>query len=67
MIMSRLTHLALGAGLVSVIVLNPTPVAHAQGLACDRACLRTTLDAYLNAVITHDPAAAPLMIGFRQT
>src|SRR6188472_2230381 len=35
--------------------------------ACDRACLRTTLDAYLNAVIKHDPAAAPLMIGFRQT
>ena len=65
--MSRLTHLAFGAVLSSVIVLNPTPVAHAQGPACDRACLRTTLDAYLNAVIKHDPAAAPLMIGFRQT
>jgi len=67
MTMSRLTHLALGASLASVIVLNPTPVAHAQGLTCDRACLRTTLDAYLDAVIKHDPAAAPLMIGFRQT
>ena len=65
--MSRLTRLAFGAVLSSVIVLNRTPVTHAQGPACDRACLRTTLDAYLDAVIKHDPAAAPLMIGFRQT
>jgi hypothetical protein len=34
---------------------------------CDRACLKTTLDQYLNAVVKHDPAAAPLFIGFRQT
>jgi hypothetical protein len=34
---------------------------------CDRACLKTTLDQYLNAVLKHDPAAAPLSIGFRQT
>jgi hypothetical protein len=34
---------------------------------CDRACLKTTLDQYLSAVIKHDPTAAPLMIGFRQT
>src|SRR5438874_145429 len=39
----------------------------AAGQACDRACLRPTLDAYLNAVVKHDPAAAPLMVGFRQT
>lgn len=35
--------------------------------ACDRACLKGTLDQYLTAVIKHDPAAAPLFIGFRQT
>ena len=35
--------------------------------ACDRACLRTMLDQYLNAVVKHDPAAAPLVVGFRQT
>ncbi len=35
--------------------------------ACDRACLRTMLDQYLNAVIAHDPAKAPLILGFRQT
>jgi hypothetical protein len=34
---------------------------------CDRACLRTMLDQYLNAVVKHDPAAAPLVVGFRQT
>src|SRR5919197_483466 len=34
---------------------------------CDRACLRSTLDQYLNAVMKHDPNAAPLFIGFRQT
>ena len=34
---------------------------------CDRACLKTFLDQYLNAVIKHDPAGAPLAVGFRQT
>jgi hypothetical protein len=34
---------------------------------CDRACLRGTLDQYLNAVVKHDPGAAPLFVGFRQT
>lgn len=34
---------------------------------CDRACLRTTLDQYLTALARHDPAAAPLFAGFRQT
>src|SRR5262245_38641518 len=34
---------------------------------CDRACLKTTLDQYLAAVTKHDPSAAPLFIGFRQT
>src|SRR5688572_26570444 len=35
--------------------------------ACDRACLRTLLDQYLAAVIKHDPQAAPIVVGFRQT
>jgi hypothetical protein len=37
------------------------------GAGCDRACLKTALDQYLNAVVKHDPAAAPLSRGFRQT
>ncbi len=39
----------------------------AFGAGCDRACLKTALDQYLNAVVKHDPAAAPLSVGFRQT
>jgi|KBSSwiStaDraftv2_1062776.scaffolds.fasta_scaffold48142_3 hypothetical protein len=35
--------------------------------ACDRTCLRQTLDQYLSAIVKHDPAAAPLVVGFRQT
>ena len=35
--------------------------------ACDRDCLRAMLDQYLAAVVKHDPAAAPLVVGFRQT
>src|SRR5262249_767505 len=33
----------------------------------NRACLNTTLDQYLNALVKHDPQAAPLFAGFRQT
>src|SRR5437667_5311127 len=34
---------------------------------CDRACLKNALDQYLNAVVAHNPAGAPLFAGFRQT
>ena len=34
---------------------------------CDRACLKNILDQYLDAVLKHDTAAAPLFVGFRQT
>lgn len=49
-----------------LILALSSATAFAQG-TCDRACLKTMLDQYLNAVIKHDPTAAPLMIGFRQT
>ncbi len=48
--------------MVAVGVASP-----ASAQTCDRACLRTMLDQYLAAVIKHDPAAAPLVVGFRQT
>src|SRR5579863_6016364 len=41
--------------------------AFAAANDCDRACLRNALDQYLNAVVKHDPAAAPLFVAFRQT
>jgi hypothetical protein len=34
---------------------------------CDRACLKTKLDQYLDAVVKHNPSSAPLSVGFRQT
>jgi hypothetical protein len=48
------------------VVMCGTPDASAQA-SCDRACLRTMLDQYMAAVIKHDPSAAPLVVGFRQT
>jgi hypothetical protein len=49
-----------------LVVIGSVGRASAQA-ACDRTCLRTLLDQYLAAVIKHDPHAAPLRIGFRQT
>ncbi|HEY3825601.1 MAG TPA: hypothetical protein VGL82_13640 [Bryobacteraceae bacterium] len=43
------------------------PAFAASGTTCDRACLRHALDQYMNAVLKHDPTAAPLFPGFRQT
>ena len=60
--MLRLLTLILGA---MAIVGSAVPASAQQ--ACDRACLRTMLDQYLTAVIKHDPGAAPLVVGFRQT
>lgn len=40
---------------------------NAFAATCDRACLTTVLDQYLTALVKHDPAAAPLALGFRQT
>jgi ketosteroid isomerase-like protein len=41
--------------------------AIAATAGCDRGCLKSVLDAYLAAVIRHDPAAAPLASGYRHT
>jgi hypothetical protein len=51
---------------VACIVFINVP-SHAAANDCDRACLRTALDQYLTAVTTHNPSAAPLFAGFRQT
>ena len=43
------------------------PALSAAADDCDCACLKRTLDQYLNAVIKHEPSAAPLFVAFRQT
>ena len=40
---------------------------NALAASCDRACLKSTLDEYLAAVVKHDRTAAPLGLAFRQT
>src|ERR1700686_4270051 len=53
--------------MLRVMVFGVLALGSAHGAACDRACLKATLDQYLNAVVQHNPAAAPLSAGFRQT
>jgi hypothetical protein len=50
----------------AVVVLGGATTGSAQ-TTCDRACLTGFLNQYLAAVIKHDPSAAPLVVGFRQT
>lgn len=52
---------------VAVAGTTQAPVQAQARATCDRACLGTMLDQYLAAVVKHDPRAAPLVIGFRQT
>src|SRR5579884_922772 len=56
--MRSFSLLALSAGVL-------IPAAYAAD--CDRACLKSVLDQYLNAVIQHNPSAVPLTPGYRQT
>ena len=58
----RLFGLSILAGLM--VVASHTSYAQRD---CDRACLGTMLDQYLDAVVKHDPSAAPLALGIRQT
>src|SRR5580704_17073960 len=54
----RLSHV-FAAGLAAVLP--------AFGATCDRACLKSSLDQYLQAILKHDPQAAPLFLGYRHT
>ena len=53
--------------LPNLLMLTTAAVLPAVAAPCDRACLKTSLDQYLQAVLKHDPAAAPLFLGYRQT
>ena len=61
--MSWFTKWAACAALLTIV---SNGAAFAQA-ACDRECLRSTLDRYLEAIVAHDPSKAPLVVGFRQT
>ncbi len=55
--------------LTAALIVTATSVSSARTTSakCDRACLEKTLDQYLNAVLKHDPRAAPLDASFRYT
>jgi len=53
--------------MLRLTLLSFLAVGSACAAPCDRACLKAALDQYLNAVVAHNPAAAPLSAGFRQT
>lgn len=55
------------SAMLRLTILGLLAMAGAQGATCDRACLKSTLDQYLNAVTAHNPSAAPLSVGFRET
>jgi hypothetical protein len=52
---------------VFVLCLGAGSLARAAAPDCGRTCLKAALDQYLNAVVRHDPSAAALLPGFRQT
>jgi len=53
--------------MIRIALLGFVALGSAYGAVCDRACLKTTLDQYLTALVQHKPAGAPLSVGFRQT
>jgi hypothetical protein len=55
------------ASICALFTLFGCAQAFAAPGTCDRACLKNYLDQYLNAMIMHDPSAAPLWAGFRET
>jgi len=61
------TSMRLAAILALGLLILCAPARTAAAQDCDRSCLKSTLDRYLTAVSMHDPSAAPLAVGFRQT
>src|SRR5690606_40923122 len=55
------------AALAAATLIGASSATYAQQQSCDRACLRTMLDSYLEAVVANDQSKAPLAYGVRQT
>jgi hypothetical protein len=53
--------------LAFLFCLGAVSLIQAAAPDCDRTCLKSALDQYLSAVVRHDPSAAALFPGFRQT
>ena len=55
------------AAILAAVAFSSLTSAADRSSACNRACLQAVLNRYLEAVIQHDPAAAPLATGYRHT
>ena len=53
--------------MASALLLASAVTATAQPAACDRRCLETTVERYLDALVKHDPSAVPLAATARYT
>jgi hypothetical protein len=69
--MNILTKMAARVAVAGVLLAATTaiadPPAAANTTPCDRACLSGVAEVYLNAVLAHDPAKAPLALNVRYT
>jgi hypothetical protein len=45
---------------VGVLVLAAITTGEAQAADCDRACLKSTITKYVDAMVAHDPSRLPL-------
>ena len=52
---------------VVLLIATAASPALAQGNGCDRACLESTVDRFLDAFIKHDPKLVPLTTGIKYT
>jgi hypothetical protein len=55
------------AACAALVIIGGCAAPPSVQASCDRECLRSALDRYLDAVVTKDPGKAPLAVGFRQT
>ena len=50
----------IGLAIAQLVIVAPSSWAQSSSRACDRACLESLVDKYLDAVIAHDPKQLPL-------
>jgi len=55
------------APVVSVLILAAMTTSEAQAADCDRACLKSMITKYVDAMVAHDPSRLPLATGMRFT
>src|SRR5215831_6556877 len=55
------------APVLGVLVLAAMTTSRAQAADCDRACLKSMITKYVDAMVAHDPSRLPLAVDVRFT